>query len=102
MPEPIACTLGPGDQDRRVEQWRDLLAQATTREPVPGGLRFSLPAGLAGTAADLAAAEQRCCPFFSFTLVLAGGGLQLTVVAPPEAGPLLTLLTDDPGATVSS
>jgi MerR family transcriptional regulator, copper efflux regulator len=102
MPEPIACTLSPGDQDRRVAEWRELLAQATAREPVPDGLRFTLAATLAGVAAGLAAAEQRCCPFFRFTLVLDGGGLQLTVQAPPEAGPLLATFTDDSPATVSS
>jgi MerR family transcriptional regulator, copper efflux regulator len=102
MPEPIACTLGPGDQDRRMGEWRELLAQATAREPVPGGLRFSLPSGLAGTAANLAAAEQRCCPFFRFTMVFDGAAVQLTVQAPPEAGPLLATFTDDPSATVSS
>ncbi|HEX3750255.1 MAG TPA: hypothetical protein VHW06_06800 [Streptosporangiaceae bacterium] len=102
MPEPIACALSAGDQDRRVGEWRELLAQATGREPVPDGVRFTLPPTLAGTAAELAAAEQRCCPFFRFTLVLADGGLQLTVQAPPGAAPLLADLTDDSGATASS
>jgi MerR family transcriptional regulator, copper efflux regulator len=83
-------------------EWRQLLAQATGREPVPDGLEFALPATLAGPAAELAAAEQRCCPFFRFTLVLAGGGLQLTVQAPAEARPLLAAFSDEPGAPASS
>ena len=102
MPEPIACTLSGGDQDQRLGEWRQLLAQATARQPVPDGLQLTLPPALAGPAAELAAAEQRCCPFFRFTLVLAGGGLQLTVQAPPEAGPLLAALTDEPDAATSS
>ena len=94
---PIACTLTGDDQDVRILQWRRLLAQATAREPVPGGIRFTLPATLAGPAAELAAAEQRCCPFFRFTLVLADASLQLTVQAPPGAEPFLTGLTDESG-----
>ena len=55
--------------------------------------------------AELAVAEQRCCPFFRFTLVLDGGMVQLTVQAPPEAAPFLASLTgptDEPGAPAPS
>ena len=87
---PIACTLDGAGQAERLDQWRRLLARADRRERVEGGLRFQLPATLAGPAAELAAAEQRCCAFFAFTLRLAGGGLELEVRAPTEALPLLT------------
>ena len=87
---PIACTLDGAGQAERLDQWRRLLARADRRERVEGGLRFQLPAALAGPAAELAAAEQRCCAFFAFTLRLAGGGLELEVRAPTEALPLLT------------
>ena len=68
---------------------RRLLGQADRRESVDGGVRFQLPATLAGPAAELAAAEQRCCPFFTFTLHLADGGLQLEVRAPAEVMPMV-------------
>jgi MerR family copper efflux transcriptional regulator len=97
---PLACSLTGADQGVRAQAWHDLFAQATAREPVPGGVRFTLPAALAGAAAELAAAEQRCCPFFRFTLVFAGGGVQLTAQAPAAAGPLLAGLTDEPAAPV--
>ena len=87
---PIACTLDGAGQAERLDQWRRLLARAARRERIEGGLRFQLPATLAGPAAELAAAEQRCCAFFAFTLRLAGGGLELEVRAPAEALPLLT------------
>ncbi len=87
---PIACALDGAGQAERLDQWRRLLARADRRERVEGGLRFQLPATLAGPAAELAAAEQRCCAFFAFTLRLAGGGLELEVRAPTEALPLLT------------
>jgi MerR family transcriptional regulator, copper efflux regulator len=94
--QPIACTLSGSDQGQRVGEWQKLLAHGTAREPVPDGIRVTLPAGLAGPAAELAAAEQRCCPFFRFTLVFDGGVIQLTMQAPAEAAPLLTALTDAP------
>jgi hypothetical protein len=87
---PIACTLNGAVQAERLDQWRRLLARADRRERVEGGLRFLLPATLAGPAEELAAAEQRCCAFFAFTLRLADGGLELEVRAPAEALPLLT------------
>jgi MerR family copper efflux transcriptional regulator len=87
---PIACTLDGAGQAERLDQWRRLLARADRRERIDGGVRFQLPATLAGPAAELAAAEQRCCAFFAFTLHLAGGGLELEVRAPAEALPLLT------------
>ena len=87
--EPIACLLDGAGQADRVSEWRRLLGQADRREPVDGGVRFQLPATLAGPAAELAAAEQRCCPFFTFTLHLAGGGLQLEVRAAAEAMPMV-------------
>jgi MerR family copper efflux transcriptional regulator len=99
---PIACTLSGSDQGQRVGEWQQLLAHGTAREPVPDGIRVTLPAGLAGPAAELAAAEQRCCPFFRFTLVFDGGVIQLTMQAPAEAAPLLTALTDDFAPTASS
>jgi MerR family copper efflux transcriptional regulator len=100
--QPIACTLSGSDQGQRVGEWQNLLAHGTAREPVPDGIRVTLPAGLAGPAAELAAAEQRCCPFFRFTLVFDGGDIQLTMQAPPEAAPLLTALTDDFASAASS
>src|ERR1700760_3561883 len=94
--QPIACTLSGSDQDQRVGEWQKLLAHGTAREPVPDGVRVTLPAELAGPAAELAAAEQQGWPFFRFPLVFDGGVIQLTVEAPPEAAPLLTALADAP------
>jgi MerR family copper efflux transcriptional regulator len=99
---PIACSLDGDDQQARLTAWRDLLAQATARQPVTDGARFTLPAARAGRAAELAAAEQRCCPFFRFTLVFDGGDVHLTVQAPADAAGLLAALTDEPAAPLSS
>lgn len=66
-----------------------MLAQADDREPVDGGLTFRFPPALAGRVAELAAAEQRCCTFFEFTLHLITGGLRFQVQVPEDAAPLL-------------
>jgi len=86
---PVACTLGRQDQAERIQRWRLLLARAQRRDPIPGGVSFALPATLAAETAGLAAAEQRCCAFFAFSLHLADGGLRLEIRAPDEAWPLV-------------
>lgn len=86
---PIACTLSATDQAGRAGEWRRLLSQAGTGEQAGGGLVFRFPARLAGRVAELAAAEQECCPFFEFTLLLAAGELRFEVHAPEAAAPLL-------------
>jgi MerR family transcriptional regulator, copper efflux regulator len=85
---PIACTLAAADQADRIEEWRRLLSDARSREPVDGGLAFRFPAGLAGQVAELAAAEQQCCPFFDFTLRLTAGELRFEVRAPEGLPPM--------------
>jgi MerR family transcriptional regulator, copper efflux regulator len=80
----LACTLDAAELPQRVAQWRALLAGAG-HEVIPGGLRFTLPASLAGPAAGLAAAEQACCAFFDFRLHLAGAEVHLEIRGPAEA-----------------
>lgn len=88
-PEAIACTLDASGQADRVGQWQRLLAQARGRQSAEGGLTLRFPARLAGPVAELAAAEQECCPFFEFTLHLTAGESRLEVRAPEAAALLL-------------
>jgi MerR family copper efflux transcriptional regulator len=85
----IACSLTGGEQADRTEQWRRLLTTAIRSEPVSGGIRFVLPVEMSAQIAALAVAEQRCCPFFEFTLRLADGRLAFDVRAPTEAAALV-------------
>lgn len=85
---PVACTLTGQDMKRRADQWHTLLDGAR-RQPIPDGLRLTLPAERAGQVAELAAAEQQCCAFFDFRLHLEGPLLHLEVRAPQEAAQLL-------------
>jgi MerR family transcriptional regulator, copper efflux regulator len=63
-PPPIACSLTGGDQAERVHRWAELLAGATSRRTVDHGLRFRLPAELAGEVAALAAAAPLLAEVF--------------------------------------
>lgn len=88
-PEPIACTLGGDEVGERVREWQGVVERAHGRREIPGGLILTFPADHPQLAAEIAAAEQRCCAFFRFTLHLTPGALELTVEAPTEAQPLL-------------
>jgi hypothetical protein len=87
---PIACTLDAEQAGDQVARWRELLATATTRDDVPHGVRFRFARSAEVTAiADLVAAEQDCCRFFTFTLGIDHDAVTLTATAPPDARPML-------------
>ena len=73
--EPIACTLAPDSMGGRVDDWWRLMAHATTRVALDGGVRVELDAD---TPADqlmrLVAAEQSCCRFMQFAITVDGRG----------------------------
>lgn len=85
---PIACSLDADAQRERVDAWRALLDEA---EHVPDlhGRTVRFPVARAGTVAALAVAEQRCCPFLTFRITIGAGAVELNVVAPAEAEPVL-------------
>jgi MerR family copper efflux transcriptional regulator len=87
-PAPIACSLGSGDYTARVQEWRDLLADAP-RADVDGGVRATLPTSVLARTAALAAAEQGCCAFYAIRIDLHGSTFDLTITAPPEAAYML-------------
>jgi MerR family transcriptional regulator, copper efflux regulator len=90
---PIACTLGAGEVSTRVDEWHALLQGVTARRVLDDGLRLELRPDVDVTeVARLAAAEQGCCRFFDFALVLDGRGIALEVHAPPDGQPVLTAL----------
>jgi MerR family transcriptional regulator, copper efflux regulator len=98
---PIACTLGAGEISTRLDEWNALLAYqgellrgVTDRRALDdGGLRLEFgPNSDVAEIARLAAAEQGCCRFFRFALVVDGRGIALEVHAPPDARPVLVTL----------
>lgn len=88
---PIACSLQAADVAGRVAEWRAVLADAECAA-IAGGTRLTVPADRAAPLAALAAAEQRCCPFFEFTLQFDGQVLHLDVRAPAAAEDMLAAL----------
>lgn len=85
----VACSLDGQAIGDRIRDWRDLVADAE-RQVIPGGLRLSMPTGRAAQVAQLAAAEQQCCPFLGFSVHFAGQRLHLEVRVPAEAEDMLT------------
>jgi DNA-binding transcriptional MerR regulator len=91
---PIACALEPGAMPARLAEWRAVLDQARSRTTIAGGgVRIEFGTGIdAGALAQLAAAEQRCCAFFTFAITVDVRGVGLEVHAPHDAKELLTTL----------
>jgi uncharacterized RmlC-like cupin family protein len=96
--QPIACQLSAGERREREAQWSALLADAVSRDRYDGGVRIGFVAEpeLAGRVAELAMREQKCCPFFRFTVDVSEGTLTLSVSAPPEAAALVDGLFGTP------
>ena len=87
----IACTLRAGEVSTRLGEWHALLQGVTARHRIDGGLRLQFrPDADVTQIARLAAAEQSCCRFFDFTLVIDGRGISLDVHAPPDGQRVLT------------
>jgi DNA-binding transcriptional MerR regulator len=88
---PIACTLDAGEMSSRLDEWNALLQNVIAREALDGGLRLEFRSDTDVTEiARLAGAEQGCCRFFDFALVVDGRGVALEVHAPPDGRPVLT------------
>jgi DNA-binding transcriptional MerR regulator len=90
---PIACTLPADRIDTRIVEWQERLSQTVDRRSIDGGVRlwFAPDVDVAELAA-LAAAEQRCCPFFTFGLTIGEEGVALDVTGPPDAQPVIEAL----------
>ncbi|MEV5559925.1 hypothetical protein AB0L44_40315 [Nonomuraea wenchangensis] len=85
---PSACTLPTAEQPLRVAEFDALFAEAAqgVTRPEPTRLRLELVFSTdnAARAAELAARENGCCSFFTFTLAIADGSLALEVTVPTE------------------
>jgi DNA-binding transcriptional MerR regulator len=92
-PVPIACTLAPDVLDDRVGRWREVVAGAVAVDAVAGGhrLRFEERIDVAALV-ELVAAEQQCCAFLTFRITLRPGGVELEVLGPSAARPVIDTL----------
>jgi MerR family transcriptional regulator, copper efflux regulator len=102
MDVPVACSLTADDAATRMAEWRTFLhgsVVSSARDADGLDLRLVHSDDVLLAAADLAAREQACCPFFSMTIRIDAGGRTLTLGAPPDAAGVLDgfmgLLADD-------
>jgi hypothetical protein len=89
---PIACSLSAGAAGDRVREWRTFLSGSVVSTERRGNvLRLGLVVsdGVLGNAADLAAREKACCPFFDFAIEIEPGARTLRVEVPEEASQAL-------------
>lgn len=88
----VACTLDVDAVPQRIAAWKVVIDRAEQQAAIEGGVRLTLPGApeLVAQVAGLAAAEQQCCAFLTFTLTLVDGGAQLDVTAPADAAEMLT------------
>jgi len=90
-PLPVACTLGPDDGRSRMLRWRRLHEAAGPVADLDAGrleVRYQPGPGVWAELADLAAAEQTCCSFATWSVSEVEGQPVLRVVSPsgtPEA-----------------
>ncbi|MFD8379119.1 hypothetical protein ACFV2X_11375 [Streptomyces sp. NPDC059679] len=87
----VACVLSGEGMAERTSAWHEALNSAD-RAAIPDGLRLTLPVEQVPVVAELAAAEQQCCPFFDFRLHLDGPHLHLEVRASADGFGLLAEL----------
>ena len=103
---PVACALTPADLAAQATRWRQLAAQAMTERTETGyGLRltFRTQPSVADELRRLAAVENRCCPWATWTVET---GAQQTVLDVRSTGDGITTLHTmftglDPGPAAS-
>lgn len=95
---PYACTLERDAIPQRIDDWRHLLAQAMRHERRDDSIVVAFPPGaaLAASVAELAAAENTCCSFFTFTIRIDHTGTTLTITTPADATELAAALFGEP------
>ena len=86
-PLPLACALGPEDGRSRLLRWQRLHEIAAPVARLDGGrleVRYQPGQGVCEELASLAAAEQTCCSFVTWTASVIDGCPVLQVTAPSE------------------
>ena len=93
---PEACTLPTAERPLRLAEFDALFATALRGQQrlSPTRLRWQFDPAAESAARDLTGRETECCTFFSFTLVPAGGELQIDVEVPTAHVEVLDALAD--------
>jgi hypothetical protein len=95
---PIACTLGPDDGAERMRRWQSLAELAQTVAIRTGGVlkvNYHPGPGVVEELTALAAAEQECCSFVTWTVTYEADSPVLCVTAkadrPDDVTPIAAL-----------
>jgi DNA-binding transcriptional MerR regulator len=89
----IACTLPAGQVPGRITTWQTTVDQAVASEALDHGVRLRFDPGTDVAAlAELAAAEQDCCHFFTFAITIDDRGVTFDVTGPDDARPMIDAL----------
>jgi hypothetical protein len=95
---PEACTLPTVEQPLRVAAFDRLFADVVRGVERTAADRLHLELRpepeVAGRVAELAAAETRCCSFFTFVLTVTGGSAGLDIVVPAAQAAVLDALAE--------
>jgi hypothetical protein len=90
---PIVCTLSAEDMPARVAEWLATLATATEREEMPDGVRLRFDRATdVSSLARLAAAENECCRWATFTITIAPDEVTMDVTGSASARPMIVSL----------
>ena len=83
----MVCTLDADEMPGRVADWRATLGAATAREETPAGvrLRFDRTTTDVAALAGLAAAENDCCRWATFTITIGPDELTMDVTGSSTA-----------------
>ncbi|MEM8923895.1 MAG: hypothetical protein AAGD35_10370 [Actinomycetota bacterium] len=95
---PVACTLGPTDAVKQLEEWAEVRTWVTGLEQLPDGVRLLLPPERQAVVVDLAEREATCCAFLTLTTAVVDGVLRLDITSDQrEARPVIDLLAGTDG-----
>jgi hypothetical protein len=84
---PVACTLGPADGARRLEEWRGLAATAGLGRDLVGRtltVRFRDLPRVRAELDRLVAAERECCAFLGWDVAACEGELHVHITGNPD------------------
>lgn len=94
-PSPSACSLRPGDLQRRLSEIAGLAADALIAHDADGDrhlLRFHASQETRQRLETIVEAESQCCPFLDLSLEERDESLTLSISSPPDAQPVAELL----------
>jgi hypothetical protein len=93
-----ACSLGAEDLRERLAAWHGLTDTALAIEAADDAIRLTFSVDQPMTeVARLVALESGCCPFYRFTIRVAGANRALEVDAGPGGMPAVRALLGIPG-----